>query len=229
MDQTEEPQTPRRIYYKSNICVLCGFAFVQAEVTSTGETIEKKLFNKKLKLTEEKILAIRNVLGEFNHECITSNNGVCKQCFRTIEKIIKSEKEVEELQKEIKASRSLVRRKYQLATPSPTKAKTEKRLRSFTSPEKLNVEKRRPFPTFFNKVELVNILPLPPVLGTKQTEKVPVKPVRRSLPFTGTDTDDRDVFLEGEVETVLLCMELLVLVTVTVTVADVAFYSFVMK
>jgi hypothetical protein len=50
---------------------------------------------------------------------------------------------------------------------------------------------------------LVNILPLPPVLekhDPKQTEKVPLKPVRRSLPFSGTDKDDRDVFLEGEVE-----------------------------
>lgn len=203
MDQAEEPQTPRRIYYKANICVLCGFAFVQAEVTSTGETIEKKLFNKKLKLTEEKISAIRNVLGEFNHECIISNNGVCKQCFRTIERINKAEKEVEELQKEIKTSRSLVRQKYQLATPSPTKTKIEKRLRSVISPEKANVEKRRSFPTTFSQVELVNILPLPPVLekhDPKQTEKVPLKPVGRSLPFSGTDKDDRDVFLEGEVE-----------------------------
>ena len=95
MDQTEEPQTPRRIYYKANICVLCGLAFVQAEVTSTRETIKKKLINKKLKLTEEKISAIRNVLGEFNHECITSNNGVCKQCFRTIERINKAERTTE--------------------------------------------------------------------------------------------------------------------------------------
>ena len=74
MDQTEEPQTPRRIYYKANICVLYGLAFVQAEVTSTGETIEKKLFNKKLN---------------------TSNNGVCKQCFRTIERINKAERTTE--------------------------------------------------------------------------------------------------------------------------------------
>ena len=74
MDQTEEPQTPRRIYYKANICVLCRFAFVQAEVTSTGETIEKKLVNKKLKLTlvtEEKISAIRNV-EELQKEIKTS-------------------------------------------------------------------------------------------------------------------------------------------------------------
>ena len=55
MDHTEEPQIPRRIYYKANICVLCGLAFVQAEVTSTGETIEKKLFIKKLKLTRKNI------------------------------------------------------------------------------------------------------------------------------------------------------------------------------
>jgi hypothetical protein len=50
---------------------------------------------------------------------------------------------------------------------------------------------------------LVNILSLPPVLekhDPKQTEKVPLKPVGISLPFSGTDKDDRDVFLEGEVE-----------------------------
>ena len=155
MDQTEEPQTPRRIYYKANIRVLCGFAFLQAEVTSTGETIEKKLVNKKLKLTLVTDVRRKNI-GEFNHECITSNNGVCKQFFRTIERINKAEKEVEELQKEIKTSRSLplglVRQKYQLATPSPTKTKIEKRLRSVISPEKSNVEKRRSFPTTFSKV-----------------------------------------------------------------------------
>jgi hypothetical protein len=42
--------------------------------------------------------------------------------------------------------------------------KIEKRLRSVISPEKANVEKRRSFPTTFSQVELVNILPLPPVL-----------------------------------------------------------------
>jgi Ribonuclease G/E len=81
------------------------------------------------------------VLGESNHECIISNNGVCKQCFSTIERINKAEKEVEELQKEIKTSRSLVRQKYQLATPSPTKTKIEKRLRSVISPEKQMLKK----------------------------------------------------------------------------------------
>jgi len=63
MDQTEEPQTPRRIYYKANICVLCELAFVQAEVTSTGETIEKTLFDKKLKLTRKNIGDTKCVRG----------------------------------------------------------------------------------------------------------------------------------------------------------------------
>jgi hypothetical protein len=54
---------------------------------------------------------------------------------------------------------------------------------------------------------LVNILSLPPVLekhDPKQTEKVPLKPVRISLPFSGTDKDDRDVFLEGSMNSELV-------------------------
>ena len=60
------PLTPRRIYYNSNICVLCGFAFVQSEVTSTGEKIDKKFFNKKLKLTDQRIKAVTAIVDGFD-------------------------------------------------------------------------------------------------------------------------------------------------------------------
>lgn len=191
--------TPRRIYYKANICVLCGFAFVQSEITSTGETIERNLFNKKLKLTDDKVKSIQHVLSEFQHDSVSSSNGVCKNCYRTVERIIKIEKEVEQLQIEISRSRSSVRTKYQLATPSPTKSKIEKRLR--ISPEKTV---KRPFPSSFKKVTVVNIPPIPTILPKTEKNEPVCKPlsVRRSLPFSTVENvqDKTDSSLEGEVE-----------------------------
>ena len=56
----KSPVTPRRVYYSSrNICVICEFAFVQTEVTATGQQIERKLTNTKLKLSSELVLTIK--------------------------------------------------------------------------------------------------------------------------------------------------------------------------
>ena len=86
----ESPATPHRLYYSSNICVLCGFTFVQTEVTATGEQKEIKFINRKLKITQEKIDIIRQVIGEFIHD-LSSPNGVCKTCFRSIERVLRLE------------------------------------------------------------------------------------------------------------------------------------------
>ena len=75
---------------------MCDFAFVQSEVTATGETVERKFLKKKLKLSDERIAAIRQVIGEFTHEDL-SNKGSSKNYFRAIEKVIKMESDLRDL------------------------------------------------------------------------------------------------------------------------------------
>ena len=87
MEEVKRPVTPRRIYYQSNICILCGFSFIQIEVLFTGQIVQKKYLNKKLKLTEERIKNITIVVSDFELEP-TSINGVCVKCYRHIEKVI---------------------------------------------------------------------------------------------------------------------------------------------
>ena len=124
----KSPFTPRRIYNRSNICVLCGFSCIQVEISSTGERTEKKFLNKKRKLTDERLKAITSVIDNFKHDSNISTNGVCLKCFRNVEKVLQMESGVHKLQKEIAMTRRTVNQKYQLALPSPSKQVTEKRL-----------------------------------------------------------------------------------------------------
>lgn len=76
----------KKVDCRTNICMLCNFAFVVTEINSSGERIERKLFHEKCKLTEERLGVIRKVLPNF-----TSNfgdNGVCKKCYRRLERIL---------------------------------------------------------------------------------------------------------------------------------------------
>ena len=84
-----------------------------------------------------------------------SNNGSCKNCFRAIEKVIKLESDLRDLQQQISQARRVVRRKYQLATPSPTKAKIEKRL--LKSPQVSDEKPQKKFPTTVNVITVVTI------------------------------------------------------------------------
>lgn len=204
----KSPATPRRLYHASNICILCGFAFIQTEVLASGEQKEIKFLNRKLKITKEKVDTIKLVIDEFSHD-LSSSNGVCKTCFRSVERVLRLENEVKGLQNEIKVSRSAVRRKYQLASPSPGRQVTEKRL--LRSPSTSTSEPKKPFSSTINVVNLVAIPPLPEASNVESTvtshSTLPApesKSVRRSLGFSSQAAskvkEKDDQMLEGEVK-----------------------------
>lgn len=232
----KSPVTPRRVYFKSNICVLCGYAFVQREVTASGETIEKKFFNKKLKLTRDRVVLIQKVLEEFSPEDET-DNGVCKNCFRGVEKLIKMDEEMKNLQQQISEARRVVRHKYQLATPSPSKTKIEKRLLKSPQASEQSKKLQRTFPVAVNLVQTVTVPTFDELLGIKaphqptqvgQSESGAAysdirkeKATKRALQFTAEEPHgpsirkEKEKIFEGEVKVrtvVLKCSYLKVLI-----------------
>jgi hypothetical protein len=120
------PTTPRRIYSNTNICRLCAFSFLVTEVSSDGVEEVTKLFNKKLKLTQERVDAIQAVLsfgGGRDRE-----GGVCIPCFSKVEKVGKYRRAIDALVTELRRKRDIV-----TSTTTPSKAATPKR--SLRSPQ----------------------------------------------------------------------------------------------
>ena len=107
------PLTPRRIYLSANICVICGFALFHTEITSTGQRIERKSLNIKLKLTDERIQNISNVIESFERE-LCGKNGICTKCYRNVEKVLHMQNDLIKLRKDLKGTRSSVRHSYHL-------------------------------------------------------------------------------------------------------------------
>ena len=86
--------TPRRVYCRLNICLLCAFSFVQTEISASGEIKQTKLHNEKHRLNEDKVSKIKLVVSDFTYDPVKDrDNGVCRKCFNSIEKIIKREQE----------------------------------------------------------------------------------------------------------------------------------------
>lgn len=212
MEEVKSPVTPRRIYYQSNICILCGFSFIQTEVLFTGQIVQKKYLNKKLKLTEERIKNITIVVSDFEPEP-TSINGVCVKCYRHIEKVIQMQTDLSKMQKDLTEARHDVRKAYKL-TCSRSAKKTEKRLHmSPLLKEQHQIKHQKT--TFISEFSVVHLLTIPTFDEMIQVPQVPstssqasVKPVRRSLGFSDTVTSDtgkeyiqkQGPNLEGEVK-----------------------------
>ncbi|XP_046566551.1 uncharacterized protein LOC124275108 [Haliotis rubra] len=120
--------TPKRIYCRSNICVLCGFSFVERSVSATGEEKIQKHFTQKLKLNSERIEKIHLVIGDFEREpSCEDSNGVCVKCFRRVENVFKMKKEIENQIESLNKSRKTVDNTL-LTLPSPRKQTVTKRL-----------------------------------------------------------------------------------------------------
>ena len=120
-------QTPRKISIRTNSCVLCGFSFIETEITSSGERIVHKRFTQKVKLNLEKISIICDVISNFQLDPdIDKDNGVCVKCFRKV-KNAKYQKDSLKIREELTASRARVVQ-MTLNLPSPDKLQSEKRL-----------------------------------------------------------------------------------------------------
>lgn len=206
--EVTSPRTPRKIYYNSNICVICGFSFIQTEVTATGRTIERNHTNKKLKLSDERVKKIKQVINNFiyEHEHI---NGVCKKCYSHIEKVLKLHRDVESLEKELNETRSGVRRSYNL-TCSKSKSQQkqyEKRLLSPISdrPEKMPKSTEFPPPSTVTLVTMQTFQQYAAESnpsGSTVSEIVSSKTAKKSLFSRKAPeiSDPKPIDLSGEVE-----------------------------
>lgn len=82
-----------------------------------AQKLQNKILERKLKLTAER---------KFNIEKVTEINvseeegcGVCQKCYRSAEKVIKSEREIKELKVKIKESAKTVANTLLFNLPSP--------------------------------------------------------------------------------------------------------------
>lgn len=210
---SESLPTPKKTYFLGNICILCGFSFVQMIKQSDGTEFTKKFLDRKLKLTAER---------KFNIEQVTEMNiseeegcGVCQKCYRSVEKVIKSEREIKELKGKIKETAKTVASTLLLNLPSPRrKSITKRMLRSpvVQQPMKKTANPILPIvcvnpvkiPLF---TDITNIHMKPKNYETVATEKK--THVRRSLGKTfGIEavqptTESTQTVLQGEVEVYL--------------------------
>ncbi|VDI02355.1 Hypothetical predicted protein [Mytilus galloprovincialis] len=78
--------------FVENLCVICGFLFIQKETKSDGIVITNKFLHRKLKLTSERFCEIEKVVGNLKRKK-KDDNGVCRQCYRAVERVLRLEKE----------------------------------------------------------------------------------------------------------------------------------------
>lgn len=83
--------TPIKIYNLSNVCVVCGFCFVNKKLDKEGKLTVENFLDKRLKLTHERIHILRNVCDTKGDLCFPTDSGVCQTCFRNLEKVLKLE------------------------------------------------------------------------------------------------------------------------------------------
>lgn len=91
--------TPRKTCVLSDVCILCGFSFIQIEKTDGGEKIHK-FFDIKLKLNKERVDNVKKITGLPDID-VATNAGVCKKCYRSVESILKTEEKKPDNQAEI--------------------------------------------------------------------------------------------------------------------------------
>ena len=191
--------TPRRVYCRLNICLLCAFSFVQTEISASGEIKQTKLHNEKHRLNEDKVSKIKLVVSDFTYDPVKDrDNGVCRKCFNSIEKIIKREQELCELKKKVETSRAHVR-DFLLTLPSPRKLKVEKRLlRSPAQHLPAKQQKQANFPQLANisVKKLVNLQPLHviahgpgTVVVSTARPPIPILPKREPTGAVGYDSE----------------------------------------
>ncbi|XP_048774679.2 uncharacterized protein LOC125679473 [Ostrea edulis] len=206
--------TPQKTYVLGNVCVICGFAFIQHLKNADGTITVTKYLDRKFKMSKERKETIEKVVG-FEVK-VDAESGVCQKCYRSAEKVIRMEKESTELRENLKKTTSTVQQTLLLSLPSPKRSIISKRmLRSPTvsQPAKKPVDPlfkisyikpvtMNPFSDLTNlsnlsgQAHLPQIAAKPVAQSTPENESKPVT-VRRSL---GKTFETTVPLLQGEVE-----------------------------
>ncbi|XP_062569086.1 uncharacterized protein LOC134231180 [Saccostrea cucullata] len=123
--------TPRKTCVLSDTCILCGFSFIQIERKENGEEKVHKFFETKLRLNTERKDSIKQLTGLTDIADVTTNAGVCKKCYRSVESIMKTESKNEQIKQRFRevAQRTIQTLTLQLLSPR-RKSITKRMLRS---------------------------------------------------------------------------------------------------
>jgi hypothetical protein len=98
------PMTPVKCYSLGNICIVCGFSFISKRVDEKGNVKLVKMLDKKLRLTKERRETVLSVCKMQDDTCFPSDSGVCYKCFRALERVLKTEKEVLQTREKFRSS-----------------------------------------------------------------------------------------------------------------------------
>ncbi|KAK6184435.1 hypothetical protein SNE40_006908 [Patella caerulea] len=101
--------TPNKVYFKNDICILCGFSFGLREVTSKGEIKERDKKGDRWPVTVERLEKVKKInLHNFDSDTTVEDLFdfvVCFTCFDKVEKILQYENEIIQLKLELTQSR----------------------------------------------------------------------------------------------------------------------------
>ena len=91
MAEPTEPRTPVKTHIIVDKCVVCSFSFCNMEITNSGRKLKHDTnFNKKLKLTNARIIEVARILPEITE---LNDDGICVKCFRKVQGITKQEEQ----------------------------------------------------------------------------------------------------------------------------------------
>ena len=141
------PMTPRRIYLKENVCIICGFCFETRETNTSGDVIVKKLNNLKLRLTAERVQNIEKIIESKENINFDEPKGICVKCNRSIERVLRLKNEVHSLTEHIKDANARTMQALTLALPSPARRVHQVEKRLARSPASEQPRKLTKFPS----------------------------------------------------------------------------------
>lgn len=109
------PDTPSKTCALSDICVLCGFSFIEYEKKENGEHVLHKHFDRKLRFNNERQENVYKVTG-IN---FSENSAVCFKCYRSVDSVLKSEQKNKNMKEQICSKARQVKETQLLQLLSP--------------------------------------------------------------------------------------------------------------
>lgn len=185
------PDTPRKTCVLSDICVLCGFSFIEYEKKENGELVAHKHFDRKLRFSNERQEHVYKVRG-IN---FSDNSAACLKCYRSVESVLKSEQKTKNIKEQICSMARKVNDTQLLQLLSPKrKTITKRMLRSPVITLSAKKDKTLNIETFKHKP--VHILPFKEITNTGVTDKPKI--VRRSLEFRDPHANQGEIEVSKE-------------------------------
>lgn len=135
------PDTRRKTCVLSDICVMCGFSFIEYEKKENGELVAHKHFDRKLRFNNERQERQEN-LYKVTGINFSDNSAVCLKCYRSVERVLKSEQKNNNMKEQIWSMARTVNDTQLLQLLSPKRKTVTKRM--LRSPVRRSLEFQDP-------------------------------------------------------------------------------------